>query len=358
MGRQVRVVDTDVHPLPRSVDELREYLREPWRSVPDTLLDSGPLLLYLATGQPYRRDAMPDDGGPAGSDPVLAAEQLLGSAGVDYAILLPLVRTFPNQDLEAAMYSAMNDWLERTWLGEYDPEGSYWGSINVSAGEPDLAVAEIERWAGHPRMLQLRFNAYAGEPYGHPKYFPIYAAAERHGLPIAVHFSKGSGTSLLTPAGFLSTYVEHHALYPITYASHLVSLIFGGVFDRFPGLKWVFVEGGFCWVGPLLWRMDRYWSECRAELPELKRAPSEVVRSHVRFTSQPLEEPAERGTLAKALEWADAEHLLMFSSDYPHWDYDDPSFVVRQLPETLHDAVFRDTALDFYRLPARRPSAG
>lgn len=359
VGSSVRVVDTDVHPLPRSVDELREYLLDPWRSVPDTLLDSGPLLLYLATGQPYRRDAMPDDGGPAGSDPALAAEQLLGRAGVDYAVLLPLVRTFPNQELEAAVCAAMNDWLERTWLTEYDPNGSYWGSINVCAGEPDLATAEIERWAGHPRMLQVRFNAYAGEPFGHPRYFPIYAAAERHGFPIAVHFSKGSGTSLLTPAGFLSTYVEHHALYPITYASHLVSLVFGGVFERFPGLKWVFVEGGFCWVGPLLWRMDRYWSECRAELPWLNRAPSEVVRDHVRFTSQPIEEPTERHQLADALAWADAEHLLMFSSDYPHWDFDDPSFVVRQLPKALHDSVFRDTALDFYGLPAqRRPSVG
>jgi predicted TIM-barrel fold metal-dependent hydrolase len=350
----VRIVDTDVHPVPRSVDELREHLRDPWSAVPDTLLDARPLLLYLATGQAYRRDSMPPDGGPAGSDPALAAEQLLRAAGIDYAILLPLVRTFPNQELEAAVCAAMNDWLERTWLTEYDPDGSYWGSINVAAGEPALAVAEIERWAGHARMVQVRVNAYAGAPYGHPQYFPMYEAAERHGLPIAVHFSKGSGTSLLTPVGFLSTYVEHHALYPITYASHLVSLVFGGVFERFPGLKWVFVEGGFCWVGPLLWRMDRYWNECRAELPWLKRAPSEVVRAHVRFTSQPLEETPEPAQLANALEWADAEHLLMYSSDYPHWDFDDAKFVLRQLPNVLHESVFRTNALDFYGLPPVR----
>jgi len=44
----VRVVDTDVHPAPRSVEELREFLAEPWRSVPDTLLDARPLLLWVA----------------------------------------------------------------------------------------------------------------------------------------------------------------------------------------------------------------------------------------------------------------------------------------------------------------------
>ena len=145
-------------------------------------------------------------------------------------------------------------------------------------------------------------------------------------------------------------------MYPITYGSHLVSLVFGGVFERFPGLKWAFVEGGFCWVGPLLWRMDRYWSECRAELPWLTRAPSEVVREHVRFTSQPLEEPQGRDQLAAALEWADAAHLLMFSSDYPHWDFDDPAFVERHVPKALHDAVFRTNALEFYGLPATRPA--
>src|SRR4051794_38140858 len=118
----VRIVDADVHPLPRSTAELRGYLREPWTKVPDNLLASDPLLLYLATGQPYRRDAVPVDG-PAGSDPELATRQLLRDAGVDYAILLPLVRTFPNQDLEAAMCSAMNDWLEDTWLTAYNGSG-------------------------------------------------------------------------------------------------------------------------------------------------------------------------------------------------------------------------------------------
>lgn len=353
-GRNVvAIVDTDVHPLPHSVEELRSYLRDPWRNVPDNLLASDPLLLYLATGQPYRRDAVPT-GGPAGSDPALAARQLLGDAAVDYAVLLPLVRTYPNQELEAAVCAAMNDWLESTWLTAYDDTGSYWGSINVCAGEPRLAAAEIERWAGHERMLQVRFNAYAGELYGHPCYDPIYEVAQKHGYPIAVHFSKGTGTSLLTPVGYVSTYFEHHALYPVTYSAHLVSLIFGGVFERFPDLKYVFVEGGFCWVGPLLWRMDRYWQELRSELPGLKRRPSEYVHDNVRFTSQPIEEPTDKRRLARALEWADAEHLLMYSSDYPHWDYDDPSFVIRQLPPELRERVFCENALEFYGLPAER----
>jgi uncharacterized protein len=354
----VRVVDTDVHPVPRSVEELRSYLDRPWSNVPDNLLASDPLLLYLATGQPYRRDSVPSSGGPAGSDPDLAAVQLLTTAGVDFAVLLPLVRTFPNQELEAALCSAMNDWLDATWLTAYNAGGHYWGSINVCAGEASSAAREIERWGGHPRMVQVRFNSYAGAPYGHPQYDPIYAAAERHGFPIAVHFSKGAGTSLLTPVGYLTTYFEHHALYPLTYGAHLVSLVFGGVFERFPNLRWAFIEGGFCWVGPLLERMDRRWEELRSELPWLKRRPSDYVRDHVRFSSQPIEEPADKRQLAAALDYARASELLMFSSDYPHWDFDDPDFVVRQLPRELHDAVLRDNALAFYRLPDVRTPPG
>jgi predicted TIM-barrel fold metal-dependent hydrolase len=344
------IVDTDVHPAPRSAAELRGYLEPPWTDVPDNLLAADPLLLYVACGQPYRRDAVPDSG-PAGSDPDLCARQLFETAGVDHAVLLPLVRTFPNQQLEAAVCTAMNAWLASTWLEADNGAGRYWGSINVCSGEPELSAREVERWADHPRMVQVRFNSYAGAPYGHQRYDPIYAAAQRHDLPIAVHFSKGSGTSLLTPAGYVGTYVEHHALYPLTYGAHLASLIFGGTFERFPELKYVFVEGGFCWVGPLLWRLDRQWEHLRSELPWVRRSPSEYVRDHVRFTSQPIEEPAEGGALERALEWADAEHLLMFSSDYPHWDFDDPAFVTRRLPRAIRDRVLCANALEFYGLP-------
>jgi predicted TIM-barrel fold metal-dependent hydrolase len=352
--RAVRIVDADVHPLPRGPDELREHLPPSWRNVPEQLIASYPLVLYLPPTQPLRRDAVGPNGEIPGSDPSFTERQLFDEAGVDIAILLPLVRNHANPDYESALCQATNEWLAATWLGAYNTHGRYRGSINVCANDPLAAAREIERWGGHPFFAQVRLNAYAGLPYGDPFYDPVYAAAARHRLPVAVHFSKGSGTSLLTPVGFSSYFFEHHALYPTTYAAHLVSLLCNGTFDRFPDLRFVFVEGGFGWVLPVLTRLEAGWSELEQEVPARRRL-SDYLYEHVRFTSQPIEEP-ERHHLLKLFEWVDAERLLLFASDYPHWDFDDPKQVLARMPKGSRDRIFRDNALELYGLPETLPA--
>src|ERR1700692_140574 len=79
------------------------------------------------------------------------------------------------------------------------------------------------------------------------------------------------------------------------------SMILEGVFEAIPGLRVVLVEGGLAWAAALGWRMDRQWAKLKRELPHLKRAPSEYIRSNVWFTTQPIEEPEPRAHLAKGL---------------------------------------------------------
>ena len=267
----VEIIDADVHPLPESPGQLREFLPVEWQGVPEQLISSYPLVLYLPPSQPLRRDAAGPNGELPGSNPDFTYQQLFEEAGVDMAVLLPLVRNHANPDYEAALCQATNDWLAATWLGQHNTHGRYRGSINVCANDPHAAAAEIDRCAADPAFAQARLNAYAGLPYGDPFYDPIYEAATRHRLPVAVHFSKGSGMSLLTPVGFSSYFFEHHALYPITYAAHVTSLICNGTFDRFPTLKFVFVEGGFSWILPLLWRLEHEWDDLAIEVPAQRR---------------------------------------------------------------------------------------
>jgi hypothetical protein len=40
--------------------------------------------------------------------------------------------------------------------------------------------------------------------------------------------------------------------------------------------------------------MDKHWERMRKETPQVKRPPSEYVREHVWFTTQPIEEPDDR----------------------------------------------------------------
>ncbi|MGI8486694.1 MAG: amidohydrolase family protein, partial [Thermomicrobiales bacterium] len=87
-------------------------------------------------------------------------------------------------------------------------------------------------------------------------------------------------------------------------------------------------------------------------VPWLERLPSEYVREHVRLTTQPIEEPENPDHLKAMLGMFDAANMLMFSSAYPHWDGDTPSFSARPFSKELRPRVMSDTARELYRLPA------
>jgi predicted TIM-barrel fold metal-dependent hydrolase len=88
----------------------------------------------------------------------------------------------------------------------------------------------------------------------------------------------------------------------------------------------------------------------RSEIPWVRKPPSEYLRDHVRLATQPLERPDDERHFLALMEMVDAEHLLMFSSDYPHWDFDSPTRAFPTLPEPLREAIFSDNARSFYSL--------
>ncbi|MQA63264.1 MAG: amidohydrolase family protein [Actinophytocola sp.] len=352
----VTVVDCDVHPYPESPEMLREYLPEPWRSanIP-TRRD-----IYLSPNQGQRRDARPDTGGHPGSDPALLERQLFEEAGVDYAILLPFgsVGSVPDYRHGAALATAYNDWQIDLWLGKWNGHGRYRGSIVVYEHDTEAAVREIERVAEHPGFVQVLVGTSSFEPFGKHRYHPIWEACARHGLPVAMHLNSALGAALPpTPCGYPSLFIEWHTLYCMNYMTQLVSMLCEGVFEKFPDLKMVFVEGGSAWLAPLMWRLDKDWRSVRWSVPWLKRPPSGYLRDHVRFTTQPIEEPADRRQLLTLFEMMDAEHILMFATDYPHWDFDDPGRALPpQLPAELRRRIMSENARELYSLPATRPS--
>jgi predicted TIM-barrel fold metal-dependent hydrolase len=72
----------------------------------------------------------------------------------------------------------------------------------------------------------------------------------------------------------------------------------------------------------------------RSEVPHVKRPPSEYLRDHIYWTTQPMEDPERREHLFDVIDWVGWDKLL-FATDYPHWDYDEPS---RVLPPGVSDA--------------------
>jgi uncharacterized protein len=347
------IADCDIHPQLNSAKDLYPYLSQRWR---DHLEAYGaPHRHGLQKGTPYpkgnatgqRADSWPPGGGRPGSSLTFMQQQLIDANNVELGILNgtgPNGQGFQNQDLGAAFCRAMNDWLAEKWTGK---DARLKASIVVPYEDAPAAVEEMERRAGDPRFCQVLLLTRTAEPLGRRRYWPIFDAAERLGLPIAVH-AFGYGGYPITGSGWPSFYIEEMVGHAQTCQSLLTSMIVEGVFERCPRLKLVLIECGFGWVPGLAWRLDRIYRQLRTEVPHLRRLPSEYIREHVWLTTQPMEEPDPRERLLDAIEWIGWDRLL-FATDYPHWDYDDPAhaFPLR-VPEAKRQALFRDNARALY----------
>jgi predicted TIM-barrel fold metal-dependent hydrolase len=351
----VGIVDCDIHPYVAAPAELGAYLPERWRK---HLAEYGarsaqPFLgalpyARMTPGNGMRLDAWPPGGGPPASDLAFLREQLLDPLGIIYGVLQPLPAgpSLLNLDLSAAMTSAINDWQIEKWCR---PEPRLKASLCVPQEDAKASVAEIERRVGDKAFVQVAVPPRTIEPLGRRRYWPIFEAAEAHGLPIGIHIS-GSGPHANFGGGWFSFYIEEHFAFAHNVQSVLTSLVLEGVFERFPKLKVVLVEGGFAWVPPLMWRLDREWQRMKSEVPHVRRPPSEYVREHFWFTTQPIEEPETNTHLLDTLRWIGPDRL-MFSTDYPHWDFDDPRFAFKvPLSRDEHRLIFRDNAKALFGL--------
>jgi predicted TIM-barrel fold metal-dependent hydrolase len=351
---RLKIIDCDIHPTLHSRDDLNAFLPKRWQ---EHLRTYGSHIRNPFTSTtPYprsapllsRRDSWPPTGGRPGSDLAFMQKQHLDPFDVEFGILQVLdlgVFSQVNLDFGEALQYAINEW-QYEFFARPDPRLK--PSILVGQDDPVAAVKEIERCAALGRHIQVNVSPRANEPLGRRKYWPIYACAESAGLPIGIH-TGGYGGHAPTGSGWPSFYNEEHHSNAHTMAAMLSSLVIEGVPERFPKLKFVFIEGGFGWVPATTWRMDQHFDRFRSEVQHLKRKPSEYVRENFWFTTQPSEEPDNAKHLRSVLEWIGIDRLL-FSSDYPHWDFDDPRFAFKTpLTEAERKQLFNSNARAVYK---------
>lgn len=352
----MKIIDCDVHQSwvnPREIgDRLPAAFRQSGWVLPGNPLPSPVGVL--------RADARGAGGEEPGSCPEKMITQHLEPFGIEKAILTGSgilgLGVHPNIYYATALARAYNEALVETWL---EADARFYGSILIAAQDPEAAAAEIRRWAGHPRMVQVLMASGARVPFGQKFYWPIYEAAQECGLPVATHpGTENRGVANDFVAGPPSSYLEWHTNIPQNAMGHLVSLLCEGVFEKFPRLRFVCIEGGLAWIPHVLWRLDKNWKALRSSVPWVKRLPSEYVWDHVRFTTQPIEEPENPGHLLAILEMIRAERTVMFSSDYPHWDNDSPTHGLPRLPEVLAARIFYETAAECYDFGAEPECGG
>ena len=359
------IIDTDVHNAvpPDSIHALGPYMSKRWARYLELIgarsLGEDPLI--RARPATSRSDAWPPNGKGPGEDPDFVGQQLLDAYGIHCGILnntsgtwQPFIGGNQPAGLTIELMHALNDWAADEWLAI---DRRWRSSICVPFEEPAAAVREIALRRDGPdadRWVQVLLADRLEKPIGNPKYWPMLEAAAEHGVPLAFH-PGGRGMNPITGCGWPSYYFEDHVGYPQAAFSHLASLIFEGAFDRWPQLKVVMVEGGYSWAVPYGWRLDGAWRLLREEVPDLERKPSEYLRDRVWYTTQPMEEPERQQwypAMYRQMERAGLGNRLMFSTDYPHWDFDSPTHALpRSLDQDARRRILAENASALYGIP-------
>lgn len=359
-GSRLKIIDCDVHPVLRGgLSAVYPYLPKPWverlvrKKASIEAANNAPIRFRHPNGAILREDARTTEGGVAGSDPQFLVDDLIERNGIDAVVLnclqgAALAAVLATVEESIVLASAFNDYFIEEWL---PVDRRLKLAAVVPTQDPQAAVAEIARVAHHPQVVAISLpviNVLMGNRY----YWPIYQAAQDHGLPIFVHVTGTEsiyhGAPVVGP-GMYDSYMERYLAAPLVAESNVNSLVLSGTFEKFPKLKFMFAEYGFLWLLPLLWRMDRTWRGIRHEVPWVRKSPIDYVHDHCVFTTQPIEEPRNPRDLETLISMLGYD-MLCFSSDYPHWDNDMPGMTLHQLPDSERARIFSGNAETVLRL--------
>ena len=343
-------VDCDLHPALPGMNVLLPYLDDYWREMVSVrALDRLNLSL---TSYPQnaplscRPDWKPDNGRKPGSSLEAMQAHVLDRYQPRFGILNCLygAQVLHSEDMAAVFCRATNDWLRDEWLSR---DARLRASIVIPAHNTELAVEEIRRRANDKRFVQVLMLVMGETTLGRRQLWPIYQEAERLGLPIGVH-AGSSYRHAPTAVGWPSYFVEDYVAQSSAFENQLQSLISEGVFAKFPKLKVVCIESGLTWLSGFIWRADKTWKGVRAEVPWVTRLPSEIIRDHVRFTVQPIDAPDEAEGLLRLIDHIDSDEIFLFSTDYPHWQFDADEALPRKLPAQLVEKILKTNPLSTY----------
>lgn len=290
---------------------------------------------------------------PEGSDLDPVAWSVIESMlamGIDYSVLFPtpmlVLGRHPQLEIEVEYSRGYNRWLTKEIL----PQSEALVTMPyLPITDPDVSVSFIEEFADDPSVVGFLVTAARFQSLHENRFMKVFAALEERGLPIAFHSGPSwSGQEFETLNRFLSV----HALgFPFNAMLHLTNMVINGIPERFPDLRFIFMECGVTWLPFISSRLDTEFLMRPSEAPLLRRLPSEYIAEFF-HTSQPLEHASDE-QMGVNLDLIDAEHRLLYASDYPHQDFDHPSTIadLRCIGGPARERILGRNAAELFGLP-------
>jgi hypothetical protein len=249
-----------------------------------------------------------------------------------------------------AMCDAYNRWLGDVLSGQ---ERLKWvGVVNLDDIPASVIQVKEAKKLGAVGMMIL---GTAGDRLlDDPSLLPFYEAVSDSDLPLAVHVGWSCPS-----INNLYTHIYPSGVIPFTMPvlMGLVSMMSGGIFDRFPNLRVVYLEAGCLWVHFILERLHHRFQHSAKNLanvvsrtaPIQKLTPMEYVKKGNLYFSAEVED----ALLPQVLELV-GDGQIMFASDMPHGDRE--RFAARMLQErtdiseAAKTRILESNPVNFYRL--------
>lgn len=317
------------------------------------LLNTQPGLVFQDVGgriphQHSQREAN-DPGDPVDRQTTLVRRSL-DAMGVDYSVVFPTpmltLGMHPIPEAEVQLGDAFNRWLIDRIIPQ---EPRIKGLVYLPFNDPDACIRTVEEFGNKPGVIGFTVTSTRFRAVHDNAYMRLYAMLEERGMPLTFHSGYHWGDESMKQC---NRFISMHALSFVHYNMlHLTNWVINGLPERFPKLKTVWIESGLSWVPFLMQRLDHEYMMRTSEAPLLKRKPSEYIKEMF-FSSQPLERSDMKLTQA-TFEAINADTQLMYSSDWPHWDFDLPSAITGLpfLSEQSKRNILGLNALKLFNLP-------
>ena len=319
----MRVIDADGHVNDRlRMEEVAKYMPK-GNQFPPVF----PELDHLHTYFLRKNKAVIRTGNPGPKEWI----EFIDNTGIEWTVVYPTsglaVGRIVNEDWAIAACKAYNNWLYDRFLS-VSPRIK--GMALIPLQNVDSAVEELNRAVKQLGMLgaMLPSNGEGLKTHlGSQLYWPLYEEAEKLNCALGVH----GGCHHHLGLDSLDTFFPVQALgHPFGIMVQAAGMLVNGVFDRFPGLRVAFLEGGTTWVPFLMDRLDRSYEakpatdhvqvNLQGEFSlnlETGEKPGDYFKRHVKQGRIYVGFDSDDDGLGYAIQKVGREPFV-FASDFPH----------------------------------------